>query len=176
MQNLNANEHRIVLHGHANHFNDTDRVGGNFNEKNYGIGYEYTSYDGIDNDWFIEPVYGLSVNIIQDSYKRIFPFAGIFGEIRTKGFVGVGINISAFVGSKELNKTKKNVNYNNTTGKFDFTYENIGTERLPIFGATPGVKIYVGDFSFNYNYSPEFEGFGIYADGFHYFSLSYKFN
>jgi hypothetical protein len=151
-------------------------MGEKFNEKNYGIGYEYTSYDGVDNDWLIEPVYGISVNVIQDSYKRIFPFAGIFGEIRSKGYIGIGMNISSFIGYKDMNKTKTVVDYNYVTREFDFSYKHIGTERLIVAGVTPGVKLYIGDLSFNYNYSPEFEGFGIYAEGFHYFSLSYNFN
>ena len=51
----------------------------------------------------------------------------------------------------------------------------INREYIIVGGVTPGVKLYAGDFSFNYNYSPRFEYENIVAEGFHYFSLSYRF-
>ena len=171
---LFANEHRVVLHGHASHFVKEDRLGTEFNEKNYGMGYEYNSYDGIDNEYYVEPVLTFSANVIQDSYKKAFPFIGAGFELRSKGYVGISINISGFVGYKNLINTNKTVTYVNR--EFVTTYTKTSEGYSIMGGVTPGVKLYIGDFSFNYNYSPEFDAFGFYAEGFHYFSLSYKFN
>jgi hypothetical protein len=40
-----------------------------------------------------------------------------------------------------------------------------------IGGVSPSLKIYIGDISLNYNYSPAFEYAELRADGFHYFSI-----
>ena len=172
---LNASEHRVVLHGHANHFEKLDRTGKSFNEKNYGIGYEYNNYNDLQTNSYISPIYGLSANIIKDSTSNIFPFAGAFGELRTRGYIGFGLSISAFVGYKRINKIHKSLRYDDA-GRPHITYKKTGSKRIVMGGASPGIKLYVGDFSLNYNYSPRVSYKSIYAEGFHYFSLSYKFN
>ena len=167
VMNLFANEHRVVLHGHASHFKSTDRIDREFNEENYGIGYEYNTYDGVDNGDYFESFITFSANVIQDSYKKIFPFIGTGIELRTKGKYSIGVNLSGFVGYKKISRYNHNLNTD--------VYTEINREYIIVGGVTPGVKLYAGDFSFNYNYSPRFEYENIVAEGFHYFSLSYRF-
>ena len=172
--NLYANEHRVILHGHANHFNKEDRAGYEFNELNYGVGYEYNTYDGINNGDNFEVVYSFSANIIKDSYNYVFPFLGPSIELRTKGKYAVGLSLFTFVGYKKIITFQNFIGFDYTTNTSISTYSRYSEKYSIMGGITPGIKLYLGDFSLNYNVSPEFDGAGFHADGFHYFSLSYK--
>ena len=97
---LNANEHRVVLHGTAKHLKSTDVMGRVYNEENYGIGYEYNTFKK-ENKWYV-PVWTVSANIIKDSYKEVFPFVGGGIELRTKGIYAIGLTTSVFIGVKKI--------------------------------------------------------------------------
>ena len=67
---FNANEQRILFHGLSHHFDRTDKIGRKWNEINYGLGYEYSTYSKNRSDLY----YTFGANIIKDSNSEIFPF------------------------------------------------------------------------------------------------------
>jgi len=165
LSNIHAGEHRIVIHGHASHLKPTDHYTGiGYNEHNFGIGYQYTTYEDNSDDYF---VWSASVNIIKDSYKRDFPFVTAAMAYRFEA-VPVSLNLTGMFGVKWLDHHLINGN----TGEW---IKTLYSYQSPIGGVMPGASLHLGILDLNYNFTPRFEFANMYLEGFHYFSASIKF-
>lgn len=165
---LSASEHRLVVHGFTKHLHDTDRFSGDeFNEKNYGIGYKYTTYDEEDKSDIGQFYFTASVSVIKDSFSNPFYFASLGGEYRFND-IPLSFGLDGMIGSKIL--------YHWNTSDGGETYQETGYNYAPIFGVMPNVAIHIGDLSVNYNYSPSIQFYNLYIEGFHYLYFTYKFN
>ena len=160
---LSASEHRVLFHGLSHHFDRTDKLGRSWNEKNYGLGYEYSSYDKGDNFYYTS-----SINILKDSNFEPFYFATLGGEFRpdvTNDYFAVTLN--ALVGLKMIPLMSR------VNGVY---VKELSREYKFMGGVTPGFRFYLPyDISIAYNYFPQFEMGSLYVAGFHYMSLGYKF-
>ena len=158
---LFSSEHTIIFHGFTHHFDRTDKIGRDWNEISYGIGYEYSTYVKDSSDLY----YTFGANIIKDSNSEIFPFISAGLEIRpfSKYFA---FSLTAIVGYKVF-PTFSVIN-GVWTEEIDRKYE-------PIVGASPSLKFFYKNFSINYNYSPQFEMDNLYIAGLHYFTIGYRF-
>ena len=142
----------MLFHGHANHLVSKNEQGTEFNEANFGIGYQYAFADETKH------FYTVSGNFIKDSYSNPFPFltAAYNYNLVDNDYGQLSANATAILGLRYS--------------------EDRGSSK-GIFGVVPGLTYKYDKYSVNYNFSPTVDTSTSNGrtTGFHYFSVGYEF-
>lgn len=146
---LFANEHRLLISGFTKHEKSHRINGEHYNERNYGAGYEFTSFENYDELYF-----GSNFTALKDSFNEWQYTVSASPNIRFKlsENSAISVGLAAFVMYKKDNYkdgvTKENAEY-------DF-----------MAGMAPLSSFYYKDFSVNAAYVPTFDYKDIHNVGF----------
>jgi hypothetical protein len=157
---LFSDEHRLLLTGFAFHEKEHDDNGNKLNGENYGVGYEYTTFEDYGEMYFSG-----SASVLRDSYKNpeyTLTFSPNWRYKISQDF-DWSIGVAAFV-------TWKKDAYNfrpNSPNDGDY-------ELLP--GAAPLASLYYKDVSINLTYIPSIEYGNLNIVGFAFVYFSWKIN
>lgn len=135
----NADEHRLLLTGFTKHEVSHKKNGEEFNEFNYGAGYEYTTFEHY-NELYL----GTNLTALRDSYDEPQYTLSVSPNIRFE----LTEKISASVGAAAFVMYKKN-NYKRNVSEEEAKYELV-------FGAAPLASLYYKRLSVNFAYVPSF--------------------
>ncbi len=136
---LNANEHRLLVSGFTKHEKSHRNNGDTYNEVNYGIGYEFTSFREYDELYF-----GSNFTALKDSMDEWQYTISASPNIRFK----LSENSSVSIGVAAFVMVKKD-NYKTDVLPEDAAYDLLG-------GVAPLSSFYYKDFSVNTAYVPSF--------------------
>jgi len=134
---LYSSEHHLLLSGFTKHI-DKDLAGYQYNEFNLGFGYEYSTYNKDESQWYNS----YKISIINDSYKNPFPFIGYSREYKFEN-LPISLSLDFFLGYKKM------AFYDSTFNKDKTIYEY-----KPIAGILPTLKYYYKDISVDIAYAP----------------------
>jgi len=136
---LNANEHRLLITGFTIHEQSVGDNGVEFNAINYGLGYEFTTFNEYNSLYF-----GTNFTLMQDSYFNPQYTLSISPNVRFK----MSENSAISFGLAAFGMYKKEtylVGIDPDEAGYGF-----------IFGAAPLSAIYYKDVNINFAYVPSF--------------------
>lgn len=152
-----ANEQRILLAGFTIHEHTYDRFGEEYNDFNYGAGYEYSFF----ND-YKELYFATNALAFNDSFENPQFVIGMGHAYRFDTWaIDTAIGLSGFFGIKKI-YTDDDISRDD--GDYGFTG-----------GLGPTVTFYYEDFSLNFVYVPGFSYKDIDTTGFLFAYFGYKF-
>lgn len=156
---LFSEEHRLLITGFSKHETSHSASGYEYNEFNYGAGYEYTSFED-----YKELYWGANASVLKDSYDEWQYTLSISPNVRFQlsKYTSVSIGAALFLMYKK-DYYKKDVPPNKA--KYDF-----------IGGAAPMASLYYKDVSVSTAYVPSFSHNNIETDGFLIVYFGWKFN
>lgn len=134
---VSANENRLLISGFTKHEQSTRPDGYSYNEFNYGLGYEFTTFKEYD-----ELYLGTNITALKDSFDEWQYTLSVSPNIRYKlsKDLAISIGVASFVMLKKDNY-KKGVSPEEA--QYDF-----------LVGAAPLSSLYYKDFSANFAYVP----------------------
>jgi len=155
---LLADEHRLLVSGFSKHEKSHDNNGKEFNEFNYGLGYEYNNFKDYNEAYF-----GGNFSVIKDSYDEWQYTLSASSNMRFK----LNQNFSLSFGVAAFLMYKKD-NYKNNVYKEDADYDLF-------VGAAPSSSLYYKDFSVSIAYVPSASFMNIDTVGFAIVYFGYTF-
>ena len=155
---LLASEHRLLITGFTKHERSHTTSGYEYNEFNYGAGYEYTSFDDYN-----ELYWGTNVTVLKDSFEEWQYTLSISPNIRFK----LSKHTSISVGAGMFIMYKKD-NYKTGVPPKTAHYDFIG-------GLAPMASLYYKDVSVSTAYVPSFSYKDIDTTGFLIVYFGWKF-
>ncbi|PHR55490.1 MAG: hypothetical protein COA44_10575 [Arcobacter sp.] len=153
-----ASEHRLLLTGFTKHEISHSSSGYEYNEFNYGAGYEYTSFED-----YKELYWGTNLTILRDSYDEWQYTLSLSPNIR----FSLGKDTSVSIGAAIFLMYKKD-NYKNDVPPKTTEYDFIG-------GLAPVASLYYKDVSVSAAYVPSFSDDDIETTGFLIVYFGWKF-
>lgn len=153
-----ASEHRLLITGFTKHETSHSASGYEYNELNYGAGYEYTTFED-----YKELYWGTNITVLRDSYDEWQYTLSFSPNVRFR----LNENTSFSIGAALFYMYKKD-NYKNDvppkTAEYDF-----------LIGAAPMASLYYKDVSVSAAYVPSFSHDDIETTGFLIVYFTWKF-
>jgi len=155
---LFASEHRLLVTGFTKHETSHSSSGYEYNEFNYGAGYEYTTFEDYN-----ELYWGTNVTVLKDSYDEWQYTVSFSPNVRFR----LNQNTSVSIGAAVFLMYKKD-NYKNDVPPNSPEYDFIA-------GAAPLASLYYKDVSVSAAYVPSFSHDNIETTGFAIVYFGWKF-
>ena len=172
LSSVYAGEHTVLASLFSKHIENKDMHGDEFNEENYGLGYQYSTFKGSDEVYMT-----LTTMVLKDSYKNNMytATAGLnkpileFNKLRLSLGAEVGVAYKAIKSSN-----KKEVDLLAASGVTLKKKVNYAYSVIPIL-LIPKITVSYAQFSVNVLYIPEAEVQSKHSDAVLWATIGYTF-